>query len=86
MDIKQYLDFEGLNIVISEVLERIDKNNNVVSYSSLAAFPTVGSENTIYIDQSQNDIYRWDDENIKYYRIGTDYENIEIINGGNSYN
>lgn len=32
----------------------------VANYPNLAAFPTIGAKNTIYIDNSTNNIYQWD--------------------------
>lgn len=56
----------------------------IQSYQSIYNFPNIGDENKIYIDTSTNRTYRWDDTSIKYYCIGSDYNNIDIINGGSS--
>ena len=47
-------------------------------------FPPVGKPNQMYIDITENAIYRWDDEETKYFCIGRDYNNIQLINGGNA--
>lgn len=51
---------------------------------SYLKFPTIGNENQIYIDTSENATYRWDDVDLKYYCIGRDYKEIKVINGGSS--
>lgn len=45
-------------------------------------FPPVGNELCLYIAKDENKLYRWDDTAIKYYCVGSDYNDIKIINGG----
>lgn len=65
---------EWVEVAISDV---------VVSKASYLEFPTIGKDGTIYIDIEANATYRWDGDNLKYYCVGRDYKEIEIINGGN---
>ncbi len=58
--------------------------NHIVQMDSLVSFPLIGNENLIYIDKSENATYRWDNEGLKYYCIGRDYKQVEIINGGSA--
>lgn len=82
---QQFLNKDGLLTLVDQLKEYIDINSILVKqYDSLAEFPTVGDEKYIYIDRSTNKSYRWDDTNVKFYCVGTDYENIEVINGGSS--
>lgn len=79
----------GLDIYHAELLKRVEdliekSNNTVLEYASSLQFPAVGKSETLYIDKQNNMIYRWDDDNIKYYCVGNDYENINIINCGNA--
>lgn len=53
--------------------------NTVSTYASL---PSVGSEACIYIVKNQNKTYRWDDDSNRYYCIGSDYNDIDVIDGG----
>lgn len=79
-DIKDFLD--SINYVdMEELIKKFD--NRVQTYPILSNFPTTGEENTLYIDTSTNTIYRWDDTDIKYYRLGTDSGgmNIQFIDG-----
>lgn len=52
------------------------------TYGSVAEFPTLGKTSVIYIDAGSNKLYRWDDKDLKYYCVGSDYEEIDIIIGG----
>ena len=87
---QQFLDLQGVELLITKILQRADdytdvKTSNIVAqYQSIYNFPSIGDKHKIYIDKSTNRTYRWDDENLKYYCIGSDINNIEIINGGNS--
>lgn len=45
-------------------------------------FPSVGKIKQIYIDTENNALYRWDDIATKYFCVGRDYNEIQIINGG----
>lgn len=79
----------GLEIYNSELLKHIkdligESNDTVLEYASSLQFPTVGKINTVYIDMNGNKIYRWDDDNTKYYCIGSNYEEINLINCGDS--
>lgn len=60
----------------------------VKQYPNSSAFPSMGKETQLYIDQSTNTIYRWDDENMKFYICssegGSSWQDIEEINGGDS--
>lgn len=82
---RQFLDKDGLLTLVDELKGYIDINSILVKqYDTLALFPTIGNEKYIYIDRSTNKSYRWDDTNVKFYCVGNDYENIEVINGGSS--
>ncbi|MEI3172713.1 MAG: hypothetical protein V8S76_01230 [Lachnospiraceae bacterium] len=70
-ELKKYID----NLVKESVAEC------VVQEDSFLRFPTIGSEKTIYIDTTTNKVYRWEDESLKYYVVGSDYEEIEVIDG-----
>lgn len=57
----------------------------VVTKSSYLDFPSVGNESVIYIDKTANKTYRWDDDNLKYYVIGSNYNDIDLIDAGGAY-
>jgi len=54
----------------------------VVQAANYASLPAVGSESCIYVVKNLNKSYRWDDTTNSYYCIGSDYNDISIINGG----
>lgn len=54
----------------------------VVSVSTISEFPNVGNEACVYIATSENRAYRWDDTAVKYYCVGSDWRDIQMITGG----
>lgn len=54
----------------------------VVRVATYGQLPAVGSESCLYAVKNLNKTYRWDDADNKYYCIGSDYNDIKIINGG----
>ena len=67
------------NNVIS--IDRSGISGSVFTAASLYDFPSVGNSTFLYVDQSRNKIYRWDPDNLKYYVVGSDYDDIEVVNG-----
>ena len=55
-------------------------------YTAMANLNTlvVGKESAIYVDKTENQFYRWDSENLTYKKMGSDYHDIKVINGGTS--
>ena len=49
------------------------------------AFPNVGNPYTLYIATGENKAYRWDPAGLKYRCVGSDYQEIDIINGGDAH-
>lgn len=64
-----------------EVLENTPSNSTILEYPNHFSFPSVGQKNVIYIDAAENKSYRYSIEKNKYYIIGSNYEDILIING-----
>ena len=54
----------------------------IVQVTSYASLPAVGSESCLYVVKNKNKTYRWDDTDNKYYCVGSDYNDIDIIDGG----
>jgi len=50
----------------------------------IADLPAVGDGSVIYICRAANKSYRWDDDETRYRVIGSDYNEIDVINGGES--
>ena len=70
-------DISGLNDILDSLIER-------QSYVGIINFPNVGKPGNIYIDTLANKSYRWDDTDLKYYCIGSDYNDINLIICGDS--
>ena len=89
-NIKKYLDLVGASFLKDKIIECLKDyadaktSELILQYQSIHEFPNIGDENKIYISTSTNSVYRWDDTSIKYYCIGSDYNNIDVINGGSS--
>lgn len=79
------LYMEELTYYDKKIKELISsKSKNVVEKQNYLLFPPVGVPNLIYIDTENNSIYRWDGNEMKYFCIGKNYENIDVISGGSS--
>ena len=84
---KEFLNREGLLTLIDELKEYIDIHSVlIIKKDSLDQFSLIGEEKYLYIDSSTNKSYRWDDTDLKYYCVGSDYSQINIIDGGSSAN
>lgn len=57
-------------------------HNVIFNAKTINDFPPVGNESCLYIAKEENKLYRWDDTSIKYYCVGSDYNDIKTINGG----
>ena len=56
----------------------------IVTKNTIYSFPTIVDTYHIYVATKTNRTYRWDDENTKYYCVGSNYDEINVINCGNS--
>ena len=75
---REYPDIlEYLSNRIDGLEEKIDLC--VTQYINKNYFPNIGEINRLYVDIENNEIYRYDTENNKYFLVGGDYEDI-IIN------
>ena len=80
----KYITLDNLQVLV----ENMYKAPNIASlmkkheYGSYLDFPLVGNSNDVYVDTSANAIYRWNNEELHYYCIGRDYQDIDIIDGG----
>lgn len=83
MSKRQYLDMTGLQTLVDETKKYI-AGEKIISLPSKFEFPITGKENTIYIDVSTDLLYRWDDNEVKYFVVGFDPQDVAMIDGGNS--
>ena len=76
MNARKYYTKEEIDALFHDLAE------TVISAETYLEFPITGKTTAVYIDTSANRVYRWDDENVKYYCIGSDYNEIDRIDGG----
>ncbi len=70
--------------VVDSKAKTIEVRLKTQQYNSKFEFPNIGNPAVEYIDKTANRTYRWDEENMKYYCIGSDYNEIKVINGGDA--
>lgn len=68
----------------SSQLNLLGEFHSYVTYLEFPVVPNSGWENDIFLDTTNNKIYRWDTTDMKYFCIGSNYDDIEIINGGSA--
>lgn len=51
-------------------------------YPTYHDFPNIGLPNMLYLDETENKLYRWEDQKMRYHVIGKHYDRIAIIDGG----
>ncbi len=56
----------------------------VCRFSTYLEFPTVGRDAVLYLDEAANKLYKWNQTDLHYYVVGSDYNQIQIIDGGNA--
>ena len=49
---------------------------------TIAELPVVGDPDVAYICRETNKTYRWDDAETRYRIVGSDYNEIDVVNGG----
>lgn len=76
---EQFLNLQGLTELVDYIKKYIADQQEVIPYASYTLFPTIGKTNTIYVDTTTNAIYRWDDNNIKYYALAFDLTKSDVI-------
>lgn len=85
--------FNGESVVDNKIatipneLSKYNNDNNYViheEYDSYLSFPNIGNKDTFYIDTTADITYRWDNVKLKYFKIGSDWHEIELISGGNA--
>ena len=60
-------------------------NPLVEEYESYLHFPTIGKDLHLYIDTDAGKIYRWNTSKRRYECIGSDYNDIDLIDSGNAW-
>ena len=76
--------FKSLSVSQNELQQTINTlktyaDNKVVTVESFKDLPAGGNSSAIYIVKDRNKTYRWDDNLVQYICIGSDYNEIDII-------
>ena len=72
------------NELIARLSTTFVSEYSVLTYPNVFEFPNRGSSKIIYVSMDDNSSYRWDEEDSKYFCIGRDYEEIDVIVCGGS--
>jgi hypothetical protein len=72
----------GENSLSGQLSAGIKDITEVIQYDTIYDLPNRGASTTLYMIQSENACYRWDESGSKYFCIGRDYQEIENILGG----
>ena len=63
----------------------VDKAENIyvkeIEFNNRYEFPSIGKENMIYVAKDEHKIYMFNANTLTYEVIGSDYNEIEIIQG-----
>lgn len=51
-------------------------------FNKKADFPSLGDKESLYVDMGESISYLWDEENLAYRPIASDWHEIKVINGG----
>lgn len=70
----------GSATVVGEVTAPTVVDKSIIKqYASCYEFPNQGKVINLYISIADNKAYRWDSTEMKYYCVGSDYDEIEMI-------
>lgn len=58
---------------------------SILEYHSRSQFPAIGKEGYLYISKGANLMYRWDTRELDYFVVGSDWNDINVIHGGNAF-
>ncbi|HAU84535.1 MAG TPA: hypothetical protein DCW90_03185, partial [Lachnospiraceae bacterium] len=78
---KQFLDLDGLSEVTNFIKKCIADHKEIFSYASLGQFPGSGTTDGVYIDKSENTIYRWDSTSKQYTILAKAIKSVTIVPG-----
>ena len=73
--------------LLEETKKLVDEfGQQVIQANTFLEFPNIGDARFLYVDKEKNKTYRWNSDDLKYYCIGSDYEAIQIVDGGEANN
>ena len=67
------------------IVGNVEKADNIyvkeTEFNNRYEFPSIGKDNIIYVAKDENKTYRFNEDSLTYYCIGSDYNEIEVIQG-----
>lgn len=54
----------------------------IKKFAKKADFPSLGNPYCLYVDTGENVSYLWNEANLRYIAIASDWHDIKVINGG----
>lgn len=73
---------DNIIVDVDNSTRTITATKKPIQYSSLAEFPSIGSDKLLYVALDENATYMWKADELRYICIGRDYTEIEVIDGG----
>ena len=68
-----------------DIVGNVEKADNIyvkeTEFNNRYEFPSIGKDNIIYVAKDENKTYRFNEDSLTYYCIGSDYNEIEVIQG-----
>ena len=68
-----------------DISGNVDKAEHIyvkeIEFNIRYELPSIGKENMIYVARDENKTYRFNEDSLTYYCIGSDYNEIEVIQG-----
>lgn len=77
-------DINNIKQDLADLETKVNQAHGSVTVKSYGELPNVSSADIVYIIEDENAIYRWDATNLKYFSVGRDYNEIEVIYGGSA--
>ena len=68
-----------------DIVGNVEKADNIyvkeTEFNNRYEFTSIGKPNMIYVAKDENKTYRFNEDSLTYYCIGSDYNEIEVIQG-----
>lgn len=79
-------DIKNIKQDLADLETKVNQAHGSLTVKSRGELPSIGSADIVYIVEDENAVYRWDTTNLKYFSVGRDYNEIEVIYGGSANN
>lgn len=79
-------DIKNIKQDLADLETKVNQAHGSVTVKSRGELPSIGSADIVYIVEDENAVYRCDATSLKYFSVGRDYNEIEVIYGGAAEN